>query len=52
MLNRIIIVTAIVSLGQIASAQNYFSNWPKGSSPQEVGKKVSELIRSVSTWNL
>jgi rhamnogalacturonyl hydrolase YesR len=26
----------------VAAQQNYFSNWPAGSSPQEVGKRVAE----------
>jgi len=28
--------------GNLAAQQDYFSNWPKGSSPQEVGKRVAE----------
>ena len=34
----------ILLQSHFAFSQNYFSNWPKGSSPQEVGKKVAELF--------
>ena len=30
------------TLSAFAQGGGYFSNWPKGSSPQEVGKKVAE----------
>ena len=32
----------LITLAVSASAQDYFSNWPQGASPQEVGKRVAE----------
>ena len=40
--------TTLVALAMLlltagsVNAQSYFRNWPKGSSPQEVGKRVAE----------
>ena len=37
-------VASFLILGAVAAAaqQDYFSNWPAGSSPQEIGKRVAE----------
>ena len=31
-----------ITTGTLSAQQDYFSNWPKGTSPQEVGKRVAE----------
>jgi len=37
-----VITTIILSTALPVAAQSYFSKWPAGSSPQEVGKRVAE----------
>ena len=32
----------VVGAGSAAAQQDYFSNWPAGRSPQEVGKALAE----------
>lgn len=36
------VVVLILSAGTLAAQQDYFSNWPQGRSPQEIGKKLAE----------
>ena len=44
LLTRIVATTAVLISGTIpgTAQQEYFSNWPPGVSPQEVGKRVAE----------
>ena len=41
---KLVLLTGVLMTGLRPSVaqQNYFSNWPEGTSPQEVGKKVAE----------
>jgi rhamnogalacturonyl hydrolase YesR len=44
-LNHSLLLAALLigsTMPAFAQGEDYFSNWPKGSSPQEVGKKVAE----------
>src|SRR5258708_14800002 len=43
-LTMIVAVAVLLPMGVVDSAaqQDYFTNWPTGSSPQEIGKRVAE----------
>jgi len=46
-------VAAVIILGTSVPslAQKEFSNWPAGTSPREVGKRVAERFASIPHWN-
>ena len=47
------VVAAVIILGTsvLSLAQKEFSNWPAGTSPREVGKRVAERFASIPHWN-
>ena len=40
----LLLLTAMLGLtnSRVAAKSDYFSNWPAGTSPQEIGKRVAE----------